>query len=914
MRESARHGVVRFPVRFVVCLWAFCLAAPSAQPGKSRASSETIEYEANLGSAPTDLTVAAGVLYFSADDGLHGRELWKVGPEGTPELCWDMRSGPEGSNPRKLAAADDLLYFISDYAYAGEEGITICWHAPGWGAPRKAGPGPKEAEPDFLLCLEKEALFNGYHSGLGRELTLLNTATHTTHLVKDIALGPCDGTADYVGTKELLGGQAVFAARQSMKEEWKLWLTDGTEAGTRPILPDPQIDTELSCGGPGYVAVIGSRLFFAAGVHLWAASFAPEGQCLARPIPGPGAPHSFCESGGVVYFQALDQRHGKELWRSDGTPEGTWLVKDIRPGPADSAPYELRALEDCFLFNAQDESHGVELWRSDGTPEGTVLVKDIYAGPTSSNPYQNTSYQGRLFFAAEHPVYGEELWCSDGTEEGTRLVKEIHGGIGDAEPYYLTVYNESLCFVANDGIHGEELWRTDGTEGGTELVLDIRPQARHIRSSNPTNLIGFAGGLCFVADDIAHGAELWCWNGQLASLVKDINPGPAHSDPDELVAVGDRLYFVADDGRRGRGLWHTDGTPAGTELVLDARTARGIVEPRFLTCAGAALYFAAEKAPEDEVLFAFQGRPAEVTLLADIDAQVSGGRVARIVRDGYGALVAILDGAGSVHFLRSDGTELGTELLGFELPRHGAWEALRKGTISCAPDDQDWLLHAYLAIPGGPEADHAWLGQTLFFTAYTAAYGAELWCSDGTVSGARLVKDCFAGRGSSAPDNLITAGNSVYFAAQRAGGRRDLWRSDGTEDGTYPISEGIAFAPRDMIVYNGRPACSLFAESHLGGSRLLAYQHPVSGSLQLHHPKVTDSAMPYYVRDLTVVGECLYFSASAFGIGQELCRLRFPRFNGTSFANILSEGPFDGGHRRRIDVKPSREYSSSGRR
>src|SRR5437660_2031348 len=38
---------------------------------------------------------------------------------------------------------------------------------------------------------------------------------------------------------------------------------------------------------------------------------------------------------GVAYFSAMDE-HGAELWRSDGSAEGTWLVKDIVPGAESS--------------------------------------------------------------------------------------------------------------------------------------------------------------------------------------------------------------------------------------------------------------------------------------------------------------------------------------------------------------------------------------------------------------------------------------------------------------------------------------------------------------------------------------------------------------------------------------------------
>jgi ELWxxDGT repeat protein len=35
---------------------------------------------------------------------------------------------------------------------------------------------------------------------------------------------------------------------------------------------------------------------------------------------------------GVLYFYANDGAYGYEPWRSDGTPNGTYMIKDINPG------------------------------------------------------------------------------------------------------------------------------------------------------------------------------------------------------------------------------------------------------------------------------------------------------------------------------------------------------------------------------------------------------------------------------------------------------------------------------------------------------------------------------------------------------------------------------------------------------
>src|ERR1043166_6823235 len=49
----------------------------------------------------------------------------------------------------------------------------------------------------------------------------------------------------------------------------------------------------------------------------------------------------FAELNGIVYFTVTDGVHGQELWRTNGTNSGTWLVKDICPGACPSAPQGL---------------------------------------------------------------------------------------------------------------------------------------------------------------------------------------------------------------------------------------------------------------------------------------------------------------------------------------------------------------------------------------------------------------------------------------------------------------------------------------------------------------------------------------------------------------------------------------------
>src|SRR5262249_5675611 len=116
---------------------------------------------------------------------------------------------------------------------------------------------------------------------------------------------------------------------------------------------------------------------------------------------------------------------------------------------------------------------GRQLWKSDGTPDGTVLLESFAGGTTSVASLTNVN--GTAFFVASDGVLGAELWKSDGTTDGTVLVKDIYPGSRSSDPRDLFEFNGTLFFTANDGVHGRQLWESDGTEAGTLLVKIINP-------------------------------------------------------------------------------------------------------------------------------------------------------------------------------------------------------------------------------------------------------------------------------------------------------------------------------------------------------------------------------------------------------------------------------------------------------
>ena len=303
-------------------------------------------------------------------------------------------------------------------------------------------------------------------------------------------------------------------------------------------------------------------------------------------------PDSFVEFGDEVFFVANDGRTGSELWKSDGSEEGTALVADINPGPNGSLPSDLVVFGNDLFFTALDEDDEFDIWKSDGTTEGTVKVFDADAEGVYEIQ-QLTPSGERIFFTAFEFDSGYELWATDGTSSGTALVKDINLDQGISEPpRELTDVDGTLFFTSySNGYDNRELWKSNGTAIGTVLVANV--DEKPLESSSPRNLTNVGGTLYFAADDPDTGVELYKSGGTEATtvLVEDLNVGFVSSYPESLTEFGGQLFFTANDGT-GRQLFKTNGTSI-TFVANTTPGASGSSAPNDLTVVGDELFFAA---------------------------------------------------------------------------------------------------------------------------------------------------------------------------------------------------------------------------------------------------------------------------------------------------------------------------------
>jgi ELWxxDGT repeat protein len=329
---------------------------------------------------------------------------------------------------------------------------------------------------------------------------------------------------------------------------------------------------------------------------------------------------------------------------------------------------------------------------ADGDPDASTFQWYVNGNPV---PLATTSQLGTGFGAADEIVC--EVTPADGSGQTGAPVQARANAFGarplldlGSAPGGRVLFDGALHFGAADLSNARHVWRTDGTAAGTRSAAQVK--------GVPMGVVG-PDLLLSAQVDAAVGRELYKLDAQGAvSLVADISAA-ASSNPSAEAVVDGVLYFKA-FGDAGLELYASDGTTAGTQLLVD-----GWAGPN--PGAGSA--------------------PARVGNTTVFHSVI-----------GFGA------DAGS-NLYATGGTAASTSLV---------------STIGPAPG-------------AGVVGTFAPLGATLYFTASSAASGAELWSTDGATAQLALehVPGVADGLARSAP---VVFGASVYFVAADG----DLYRYD----------------------------------------------------------------------------------------------------------------------------------------
>ncbi len=445
-RSLIKREVIIQKVTFVLLVFLISFRANAQQVVLAQ------DIQPGFGSSFVDhLTVLGTDLFFTADDGFSGVELWKT--NGVETTLFDINPDAGSSSPDQLIALGADLFFTAD------DGTT------------------------------------------GIELWKYDSFMDSVVLVKDINPGANSSTPLKI---RILGTDLYFTANDG---------TNGVEFWKHDGINTTLIDVNPGAGSssPKYPIVLGSNIYFQAddgsnGIELWRY----DGSTLYLIDINSGStsssPEQFAIFDTALYFSAKGSSSaGRELWKYDPIMDTAMIIQDINLGVSNSSPKYITEFEGSLYFQAKGTSIGKELWQYDPMMDTTILVLDINLGSSSSFPQQFLAFEGYLYFTADDGNVGRELWRYD-SETGATMVKDLNSGSDNASISDMIILGTDLYFAADDGINGKELWKYSSVDDTMFMVSDIRPLSA---SSDPDELAVRGADLYFSANDGINGSELW---------------------------------------------------------------------------------------------------------------------------------------------------------------------------------------------------------------------------------------------------------------------------------------------------------------------------------------------------------------------------------------------------------------------
>lgn len=304
---------------------------------------------------------------------------------------------------------------------------------------------------------------------------------------------------------------------------------------------------------------------------------------------------------GKVFFAGQDSNKGNELWITDGTVEGTKLLKDIKPGSDSSSPMHLSVIDNILYFSANQV-----LWKSDGTTDGTTIVssnlktprqikkfgdkivmsanasssfynnepviydplnnsfniiKDINSSSTSSSPIIHVTKNGDqlgLLIEAKPNDFGRRVFISNGDQNNLTKINTPETGI-------YKFYPTKLGLFAVKGRTGSSPNQTLWDFFDTTQIQQYSYQGAY-SDYFPSDITELNGEIYLSANRTNR--EFYKLKGTELELVKEINEESSASIYG-IIKVNDKLLISASTKKYGRELWISDGTEEGTRLFKD---------------------------------------------------------------------------------------------------------------------------------------------------------------------------------------------------------------------------------------------------------------------------------------------------------------------------------------------------------
>jgi ELWxxDGT repeat protein len=478
--------------------------------------------------------------------------------------------------------------------------------------------------------------------------------------------------------------------------------------------------------------------------------------------PQSSTPLFVADFGGFTYFTATEPAAGRELWRTDGTSEGTTRVTDLVPGTG-----------------------GVFAFRKLGIVAGKLVLgvttndlkQSLYVIGESDAGFQQIASnqqvlraEGVLYRGALYYVTAGRLWRTDGTSAGTRDT-----GIAGYRLMAVSVMGDSLYSIAVTDAYRVFLLRTDGTPAGTEVLLAFAGNGHYDTADGATiSVLDDDTLVVSIYTESTLQTELYSSDGTAAGTTRIATFDDGFLEVEPLWTMNGRLIFRGRDAVHGTEPWITDGTTAGTRMIADLNP-RLWSFPEARAVADGKLFFRASSGTTD-ALWTLDGSTLELRRLLtftpwqDRGAAFNGGMVFTLDDMSHGA-----------ELWWTDGTPEGTR------PIVDLYPGPADGVATQGISSQAHRLHT--------------TSRGVLFIGNDGRHGEELWITDGTAAGTRLLKDIHPGVITELDTDGVPAVTENGAPNDGDGDR------DGTRDSESSLTASMRARSRDYIIV--RASCPM---------------------------------------------------------------------------------------------------------
>lgn len=315
----------------------------------------------SLSSTPAEFCNIDGTLYFRASDGINGHELWKsdgtaLGTVMVKDIV-GFYTGTGSSLPDRLTNINGTLFFSADNGTLGRELWKSDGTATGTVMVKDIYVGGNTSHSNLSNFTNVSGIlyFSAYDNVYGQELWKSDGTAAGTVRVKDIYPDANGSIPTYLTG---LNGTLYFAATDPVNGQ-ELWKSDGTET---TIVKD--IIAGSSSSSLKYLIDLNGTLLFTAthatyGNELWKSDGTEVGTVMLKDIiAGSSTPINLIVVNSILYFATNEYANGKNLWKSNGTAAGTVLVKNIFAS-SNTIQSDFININGTLFFSAGDAT---ELW------------------------------------------------------------------------------------------------------------------------------------------------------------------------------------------------------------------------------------------------------------------------------------------------------------------------------------------------------------------------------------------------------------------------------------------------------------------------------------------------------------------------------------------------------------------------